>query len=63
MSDLTVLSVLYDFHDHANHGDHYDNDDQGGHLDHDDRLEHDHHHICKEIGGCAEASWRLADLI
>ena len=31
------------------------------HDDHDDHLDLDDHHVCKEVGGCTQASWRLSD--
>ena len=42
------------------HDDHFDHDD---HPDHDDHINHDDHRICKEDGGCTQASLRLSDLI
>ena len=42
--------------------DHDENLDHDGHLDHDDYFDHDDHRICKEDGGCTQASQRLSDL-
>ena len=44
----------HDDYDQDNHDDQYvhgDHDDQYDHLGHDD------HHICKEVGGCMQASF------
>ena len=30
-------------------------------LDHDENLDQEDHRICKEVGGCTQASWRLSE--
>ena len=56
----------HDDHDNHDHEDPDDLDVQGDHddyLDHLDHLDHDDNCICKEVGGCSQGSWRLADLV
>ena len=39
------------------------NHDHENHDDHEDHIDHEDHRICKLVGGCTEASWRLSDVI
>ena len=49
-----------DHDDHLGHNDHLDRED---HLEYEHHLDHGDHLICKEVGGCTQARWRLSDLI
>ena len=56
MIALVTMMKNLDHDDNFEHDDNFDHDDQ---LDHDDHLNHDEYHICKELGGCTQTSWRF----